>query len=167
MPVLMEPVRYKPGEAIRWLHIGAEDIRKGAKSRARSVVNQSGTEQRPFAQNLKTAAGALLDLGKSAYADALHTQALGTEYVLNERHFDVVQGSTIKTVPYERVKGIEMRGDRASLVLDKGTMSIKPVAHLVAGRVRVPVGWLRNGTEVPYELLVEELAARCGVEIED
>jgi hypothetical protein len=162
----MEPVRYKPGEAIRWLKMGAEDIRKEAKERARSVVNQTGTEQRPFTHNLKTAAGALLDFGKSAYADAVHTQALGTEYVLDESHFDVVHGTTIKTIPYERVKGIEMRGDRAQLVLDKGTMNIKPVAHLVAGRVRVPVGWIRNGTEVPYELLVEELAARCGVEVE-
>lgn len=162
----MEPVRYKPGEAIRWLHVGAEDIRKEARSRARSVVNQTGTEQRPFAQNLKTAAGALIDFGKSAYADALHSQAMGTEYVLDEKHFDVVHGNTIKTMPYERVKGIEMRGDRANLILDKGTMAIKPVAHLVAGRVRVPVGWVRNGTEVPYELLIEELAARCGVDVE-
>jgi hypothetical protein len=30
----------------------------------------------------------------------------------------------------------------------------------------VPIGWDRNGMEVPYELLVEELAARSRVEVD-
>jgi len=37
---------------------------------------------------------------------------------------------------------------------------------VVAGRTKVPVGWRRNGLEVPYELLIDELAARSGRSIE-
>jgi len=162
----MELVRYRPGEAIRWLHTGADNIRKGAQARGRSVVNQTGTEQKTFGENLKTAAGAIFDYGRGAYTEMKHKQAEASEYVLHEAHFDVVSGPAIKTIGYDRVKAIEIKGDRATITLDKGTMSIKPVAHLVSGRVRVPVGWTRNGIEVPFELLLDELAARCKVELE-
>ncbi len=163
----MELVRYRAGEAIRWLQTGAENIRKGATLRGKSVVKQAGVDQRTFGENVKTAAGALVDLGKSAYADMLHNQAQASEYVLQDDHFDIVKGASLKTIPYERVKAIQMRNDRAVLVLDKGDLTIKPVAHIVAGRMRVPVGWTRNGTEVPFDLLIEELAARCHVEIQE
>jgi len=163
----MELVRYRPGEAIRWLQVGAENIRRGAQARGRSVVRQTGTEQKPFKENVKTAAGALMEYGRGTYADLLHTKADASEYVLQERHFDIVRSGSIKTIPYERVKGIEFKGDHAIILLDKGQVTIKPFAHLVAGRAKVPVGWSRNGIEVPFELLVEELAARCGVEIDE
>ena len=158
----MEVVRYRPGEAIRWLQTGAENIWRGAKAKGKSAIEpHSGT----FGQNLKNAAGAIFDYGKGAYADMLHRQADASEYVLLETHFDVVRGSAIKTVDYSRVKKIELKGDRATLTLDAGNLSIKPFAHIVSGRAKVPVGWTRNGMEVPYELLIEELAARCGVDV--
>ncbi len=163
----MELVRYKAGEAIRWLQTGAENSRKDARVKGRSVVKQEGVDQRSFGQNVKTAAGALIDLGKSAYTDLLHDQAQASEYVLQEHSFDVVKGSSIKTIPYERVKKIELEGDKSIIILDKGTMVVKPFAHIVAGRVKVPIGWSRNGIEVPYELLMVELAARCKVEIDE
>lgn len=161
----MELVRYRPGEAIRWLQTGADNIRREARSKGKSVVGQTGVDQRTFGENLKTAASAVFEFGKGAYAEMKHRQAEANEFVLHERHFDIVRNGTIKTVAYDLVKGIEVHGDKAILILEKGSIAIKPFAHIVAGKIRVPVGWSRNGIEVPYELLIEELAARCGVEI--
>lgn len=161
----MEVVRYRPGEAIRWLQTGAENQRRSAQSKGRSVVR--GSETRPLTQNLKTAASALMDLGRGTYADLMHHQAAASEFVLQDAHFDVVNGSSIKTIGYDRVKGITLKGDKAILSLDKGSVTIKPFAYIVAGRTRVPLGWVRNGTEVPFDLLVDELAARCRLEIEE
>ena len=83
------------------------------------------------------------------------------------RKFDVVNGGNIKTVPYDRVLAIHMKGDRTVFTLDKGVVTIKPFAYIVSGRIKVPVGWVRNGIEVPYELLTLELAARCGIEVQE
>ncbi len=163
----METVRYRPGEALRWLHTGAEDIRKSAGERGRSVIRQTGMDQKNLGENLKTAAGALVDLGRSAYADVLHKQAEASEYVLLKDRLDIVKGSKIESIPWESIKGVRLDGDRTRLILEKGHVTIRPFAHLVAGRVKVPVGWTRNGMEVPYDLLVEEIAARARREIEE
>jgi hypothetical protein len=163
----MELVRYRPGEAIRWLQTGAENLRKGAQAKGKVAVTSGAPDARAFGENLKTAAGALLEYSRSAYADLMHRQAEASEYVLHDDYFDVVRGSNIKTVQYSRVTATELDKDRALLTLDKGSLTVKPFAHLVAGRVRVPIGWSRNGIEVPFELLIEELAARCGIELEE
>jgi len=163
----MELVRYRPGEAIRWIQVGANNMRKSAKTRGKGVVGQTGIDQRNFGENMKTAAGAIFDFGKSAYAEVLHRQAEASEYVLEDDHFDIVHGGSIKSINYDRVKQVQMAPDRAKLVLDKGSLMIKPVAFIVAGRVRVPLGWTRNGIEVPFELLLQELSARCGLEPEE
>lgn len=163
----METVRYRPGEALRWLQTGADNIRKVAGERGRSVIRQSGTDQKKPVENLRTAAGALADLGRSAYAEALHKKAEAMEYVLLKDRLDLVQGPRIESIPWDSIKGIRLEGDKAHLILDKGRVTLKPFAHLVAGRIKVPVGWSRNGMEVPYELLVEEIAARARREIEE
>ena len=163
----METVRYRPGDALRWLQTGADNIRKAAGERGRSVIRQTGADQKRVGENLKTAAGALVDMGKSAYAEMLHRQAEATEYVLLKDRLDLVKGNKIESIPWESIKAVRMEGERAHLVLDKGKVTLKPFAHLVAGRVKVPVGWTRNGMEVPYELLVEEIAARARREIEE
>jgi hypothetical protein len=162
----MELVRYRPGEAIRWLQTGAENIRRDAREKGKSVVGQTGTDQKTFGENLKTAASAVFEFGRGAYAELKHRQAEANEFVLHDKHVDIVRNGMIKTISYDLVKSVEMQGDRGTLVLEKGTVSIKPFAHIVAGKAKVPVGWTRNGIEVPYELLIEELAARCGVDIE-
>jgi hypothetical protein len=163
----MEPIRYKPGEAIRWLKLGAETIRKNANVKGKEVIHSGKpTDLRDVGHKVATAAGAIADLGKSAMADLKHDEFEATEYVLLDSGFDLVKGPTIKSIGYDRVKRIEQRGDRLVMHLEKGNVVIKPHAYLVAGSIKVPVGWRRNGMEVPYELLAEELAARCGVNIE-
>ena len=164
----MELVRYRPGEAIRWLETGADNIRKGAQNRGLNLLRQGvGIDSKTIGENLKTAAGALFDFGKGTYAEMMHRQAEDSEYVLQETQFDIVNGGNLKSMPYDRVIALHLRGDRATLTLDKGLVTIKPFAYIVAGRVKVPVGWVRNGIEVPYELLLLELAARCGVEMQE
>jgi hypothetical protein len=160
----MELVRYKPGEAMRWLEVGASDMRKSVQRQSRSLVRREG--DRNIGTDIKQAAGAIVTIGKSAIAELLHRQSMASEYVLHPEHFEIVRPGGAKSVRYDEVKGVRMRGDRASLILEQGAVHIKPHAYIVAGRVRVPIGWSRNGTEVPFELLIEELSARCRHEIE-
>ncbi len=158
----MEPIRYKPGEAIRWLETGAEANRKSAKQKTRDVFAPGV----PTGAKLGQGVAALIDLGKGAWADVLHKQAEASEYVLQEERFDVVSGNSIKSVPYDEIRTIAIKSDRATITLDRGSVIvIKPYAYISAGRIRVPVGWLRNGMEVPYDLLIEELSARSRIEV--
>jgi hypothetical protein len=161
----MEIVRYRPGEAIRWLRTGGEKIRQDAQSRTRTAVQTHSASDRPVMDNLRHISGAMFNVGKGAYAQMVHHLAEGNEYVLQEKHLDIVKGNSIKTIPYDRICGMTLKGDRAILKLDQGSIVVRPVAHVSAGSVKVPVGWNRNGLEVPYELLLEELAARAGVQL--
>jgi hypothetical protein len=163
----MEPIRYKPGEAIRWLETAADTFRKSAKHKGKDAVDpkRDRSDFKKVGASVADAAGAIYDLGKGAWADMLHRQAEASEYVLQEEHFDVVKGGSIKSVEYKRVIEISEKGDTIVVKLDKGNLTIKPYAYIVSGRVKVPVGWSRNGLEVPYELLIEELAARCNVKL--
>jgi len=161
----MELVRYRPGEAMRWLSTAAENERKSAAKKGRSLVRREG--HRTVGRDLGDAAGALLDMGKSAWADLVSLQANATEYVFLEDAFEVIKATGVKRVPYSDVTHIARDDDRIIVELTKGSVTIKPHAYIVAGRVRVPIGWTRNGLEVPYELMIDELAARCGHEVED
>lgn len=159
----MEDVRYQPGEAVRWLQVGAADRRRQAQRQGTSVWRREG--ERSFGRDLKEIAGALTELGRSAMAEIAHRQALAAEYVLHKEEFEAVESGKVRTVRYDSILGIRVKGDRASLIFEQGSLVIKPHAYVVAGRTKVPVGWRRNGLEVPYELLIDELAARCGREI--
>ena len=158
----MELVRYRPGEAIRWLQTGAEHIRREARTKGKAVVDDG----KSFGENLKTAASAVFEFGKGAYAELMHSQAEANEYVLHDAHVDIVRNGSIKRIDYAAVKAMEVHGEKTHLILEKSKVSIRPFAYVVAGKAKVPVGWSRNGIEVPYELLLEELAARCGVDID-
>lgn len=160
----MEPIRYRPGEAIRWLEIGAEDIRRSAKRQGQSIVRREGS--RTISRDLRDAAGAIFDFGKSAVADLLHRQAQASEVILNDESFTIANPTNSKTVKYKDVVDMKLRGDRLSVQLKQGSVAIKPYAHIVSGRIKVPVGWTRNGLEVAYDVLIDELSARCGVTVE-
>lgn len=159
----MEPIRYRPGEALRWLDVGAKDMRKSAARKGRGIVRREG--HRTIGKDIKEAAGALFDMGKSALADLAHRQAMASEYILEDEVFEVSRGGSSKQYRYEEIESIERKGDRVILALDQGSLTIKPHAYIVSGRIKVPVGWVRNGLEVPYEILLDELAARCGKEL--
>lgn len=161
----MEPIRYRPGEAIRWLEIGAEDIRKSAKRQSKSLVRREG--ERTIGKDIREAAGAIFDFGKSALAEVIHRQAEASEVVLMEDSFSIGNAASAKTVPYAEVRGMRRNGDKVTVILERGSVTLKPYAYIVSGRIRVPVGWSRNGLEVPYDVLVDELSARCHVSVEE
>src|SRR5579885_1906789 len=155
----MEPIRYKTGEAIRWLKTGAEATRKEARDKGRAVVQQGAPkDMRDAAGRVATVAEAFMGFGRSAWADFRHSELESTEYVLTDEGFDIVKGTSIKSIPYERVQKMQRKGDRVTITLDRGTLLIKPHAYILAGGLKVPVGWTRNGMEVPYDLLLEELS---------
>lgn len=162
----MERIRYQPGEAIRWLETGSSEGMDTAKRKGKSLVRREG--ERTIGKDLKDAAGAMLGLGRSALAQLAKKQAEATEYSLYEDSFELAStGSATRSIPYKDVTKISWRSnDRVTVELDRGHIVIKPVAHLVAGKLRVPIGWLRNGLEVPFETLAEELAAHCRLDIE-
>jgi hypothetical protein len=160
----MELVRYKPGEALRWLETGAQTRRRSAAEKGRSIVRSEPGST--WGGQIKKAAGAIVDIGKGAYTDLLHRRAQASEYLLHPDHFEVLGPNQALRIPYTEVLAIEQRGDRSVLTHEKGNVTIKPYAYIVSGRIRVPIGWSRNGMEVPFELLLEELSARCGVNLE-
>lgn len=159
----MELVRYKPGEAIRWLQTGAEKSRKDAKSLTKTLTLPE--DATALGQNFKQAAGALAAAGRGALAELLHNQAAAMEYALSEDSFEVIRPNSTKKIRYADVKSIEGSGDRYVLNLERSAHVIKPYAYVVSGKLKVPIGWMRNEIEVPFELLLEELAARCKLEL--
>lgn len=159
----MDAVRYRPGEAVRWLESGAQALRKNAVRKGKAIVRREG--HRSLGKDIKEAAGAIFDMGRSAFAELAHHQAMASEYVLGGEGFEVIKSGSSRTYRYAEVTGLEQKGDRLMLTFDQGSITIKPYAHIVSGRIRVPVGWVRNGMEVPYAILLDEIAARCGKDI--
>lgn len=159
-----EIIRYKPGEAMRWLQSGARTIRRNAQKRGESVIKREG--HRTIGRDIAEAAEALFGVGKSALAELLHRQAQATEFVLHDEAVEIIKSTGSRLVPYSAIKSLKVNKDTVTFSLEQGSVTIKPYAHIVAGSVRVPVGWVRNGMEVPYELLIEEIAARAGIDWE-
>jgi len=161
----MELVRYRPGEVLKWLELGAGEFRRQARARSSEVLRRP--DGSAVSQTIRKAAEAALDLGKGALAELAKLQAERTEYLLGENSFEAIQAGRLRSIRYDAVAEIRQKGDAFQIVLNNGrSMTIRPPAHLVVGRLRVPVGWIRNGMEVPYHVLLDELSARCGVNIQ-
>jgi len=159
----MTTVRYRPGEAMRWLETAANESKKSARLKSREMTPPR--DMHGLGQNVVTAAGALMDLGKGAWAEMLRRQAEASEYILGDDSFEVVKVNSTRKFLYRNIKEIEQRGDKSVVRMESTSITIKPFAYIVAGRIRVPVGWVRNDQEVPFELLIEELSARCGIDL--
>ncbi len=159
----METVRYTTAQAVRWLETGAQGMRFVANAQGRSLVRREG--ERTIGRDVLHAAGAIADYGKSAWADILHTQAQSTEYLLSEDALEVSSSGRTKTIAYSEIISMRLRGDKATIVMERGSLTIRPEAYISSGKIKVPIGWERNEIEVPYEMLLDELAARAGVKI--
>jgi len=120
-----------------------------------------------WSNRVRTVVESALTAGKGALDQVQRKHVEETAYILHADALEYNGLTKTKRVPYNKVKAVrDLGSDRFRIDHEGGSLEIKPVAHLVSGRIRVPVGWIRNGTEVPFSLLIEELAARCGVEIE-
>lgn len=158
-------IRYVPDPAIRWLQYGAKTMRKDAASSGKSLVKRTGL--RGIGKDLSQAAETVVGLGKSAVADLLHLQASKVEYVLGSEYFEIVSSNGIKRVDYSTITAAKKIKDTYHFLMENGAVSISPVAHIVASGIRAPIGWQRNGLEVPFDLLADEIAAHAHLTIEE
>lgn len=159
----MSLVRYRPAEAVRWLEMGSGTTARGAHRRGAAVFR---SEEPDLKRSVRDAAGAIVGAGKSAIAHALHAHSTTVEYVLHDDYLEIVGGAKTRVVAYRDIQRMVSRGDRVDLELADGSIKIAPPAYISVGRVRVPIGWNRNGIDVPFDLLPDELSARCRVNIE-
>jgi len=162
-----DTVVYSPSPCIRWLELGAGGLREDVKDKARAV--KAGIVERNIGDAVMSTVSAAWGAGKAALAEIASRRGEATEYRLEADYFEL--GGILKSVrvAYADVTKIErMPKTRMRFLIRAGhdTHHISPVAWIESGSVRVPIGWERNGIEVPFVLIVEELAARCGLEIE-
>jgi hypothetical protein len=160
-----ETIRYRPSDAVRWLKIGAETMRDSAKKQGAQVVSRDGI--RNLKKDISQAAGALWDMGKSAVADAVHVSALNTEYLLGPDRIEVIRPVGSKIIEYSKIRRIRRNDDVYTVELDQGSFVIAPPAYVTSGAIKAPIGWDRNGHEVEFRLLAEELSARVPCDLLD
>ena len=160
----MNPVVYRPPDILRWFDLASRQSAQDARDRGKAVATLAGESK--ILPTIREAAGAAISLGKGAFGGLVQRQAEETRYDLHETGIEAIDLTKRIKIDYSQVREIVPKGGDKYLVLfNGGSLTIKPVAHLVAGKYKVPVGWLRNGVEVPFLTLVEELAARSQVEV--
>ena len=163
----MDEVVYVPSQCIRWLETGAGGLKDSAKERA--IVARARFQERNFGEAIRSTVSAGARAGKALLAELAGRRGEATEYRFFEDHFELATLLKTESFEYGDVAKIEKGvGSRFRYVvtLPHNRRTISPVAWMESGAVRVPIGWERNGMEVPYILLIEELAARCGLAIE-
>ncbi len=161
----MPTVTYRPPDVLHWFSTGSSEAYLSAKRKGKALA-KSGPEA-SVKQKFFQAASMAADFGRGAGADLVHRHATEAVYRLYDDRLVVKTPLGQQTVAYSEVSAIQAHGkDKFTVEHDAGTLTVRPIAHLVSGRIRVPVGWMRNDIEVPFTMLLEELAARSGVEIE-
>lgn len=155
---------YKPAEVMHWFDTESRRTHAIARTQTKDIARTANEEG--ILPSIKQAATAALSMTKGAYGTVVQKQAQETRYDLFDTGFEFIDITRRVKIDYNQIRQIVAKpGDRYQILYNGGSVTIKPPAHLVAGKYRVPVGWLRNGTEVPYLTLIEELSARSGIEI--
>jgi hypothetical protein len=154
----------QPAEVMHWFDTESKRTNAMAKAQTRDIARAANEEG--LIPGLKQAATAAISMTKGAYGSVVQKQAEETRVDFFDAGFEFVDLTKRIKVDYSQVRQIVAKaGDRYQVLYNGGSLMVKPVAHLVAGKYRVPVGWRRNGIEVPFLTLIEELSGRCGVEI--
>ena len=161
----MQTITYRPPDILHWFSTGSQEAIDSAKRRSRDFTKKAG--ESTVKENILKVAGVAAEFSRGAAADLVHRQASETVYKLFDEEIDVRGPVSSYTIKYDSIRAIYANTkDKFTIEHDAGTLTVRPVAHLVSGKVRVPLGWDRNNIEVPFTMLLEELSARCGVEIE-
>ncbi|MER3413677.1 MAG: hypothetical protein C4327_11885 [Meiothermus sp.] len=149
--------RYRPADAIRWIEIGT---RRTAKPGDLPFEPPGGARDA-----ILDALQKALDFGRTKMAE-FHGQAIrAKEYLLYEDRFEVVASSGTRSVLYADVESLELkRGGSFLFRLRQGRIAVRPYAWLLVLGTRIPLGWERNGVDVPFETLSEEIALRAKVQ---
>ncbi|MCH8274301.1 MAG: hypothetical protein IH851_05885 [Armatimonadetes bacterium] len=153
------PIRYRPADVARWLEIGA-----GSMRRTNAPTRVPGGE---IGRVILETVGKVVGQGKGALVQVAVRRLGHLEYRLYDDRIEVTTASSERCVSYDRISAIEtMRPGEYRVVTRDGALRIKPYAWLNVTGLRVPFGWLRDGMEVPFELLIEELAGRAKIVVE-
>ncbi len=161
----MANVVYKPAEVLHWFESESRRTQANAREQSRDIARTTRGEG--IIPGIKQAAEAAISAGKGAYGSIVHKAAEETRFELYEKGFEFIDLTRKVKIDYDQIRQIlTQSGDRFQILYNGGSIKIKPVAHLVAGKYRVPVGWIRNGIEVSYMTLIDELSARSGVEVD-
>ena len=156
---LMAPIYYKAPDVLHWLDEGgkastAEGKRKFKETSIDANLGSIGDAFHKVARAAK-------DLGKGAIADMTFRHLEEKGYTLYEDAFEFPHQGGVKRVAYSEIREIKAEpDDKFTLLYNGSSLTIKPIAHLVAGHTKVPIGWNRGGMEVRYAMLIEEIAAR-------
>jgi hypothetical protein len=142
------PIHYAPPDLVQWL---SPDLQSEQKARAKPGDGR-------LRDSLRQAATAAAGFGRTAMGEL--------EYLLDEEGFSIPGLTQSRRIEYRDIREIRReKKDRFRLITRSGDLAIDPVAHLVAGPVKAPVGWLRNGVEVAYFTLIQEISARARLDI--
>jgi hypothetical protein len=153
---------YKPPDILYWFDTGSDEALETSRRKGREF----SADPKDIKATLKQAAQAAAEFGRGAMADFAWRKLDEICYTLEDESFEAITLTTHRRIAYTNVTGIMAdKNDKFVIRHTEGSLVIKPVAHLSSGSVKVPIGWKRNDIEVPYLTLVEELAARSGVEI--
>lgn len=148
--------RYRPADAIRWMEIGSRRISKPGDLPSDVPSDARGVVIDAFAK--------ALELGRTKIAEIQSRAIRAREYRLYDDRFEVISSSGTRSVSYAEVQSLELkRGGAFCFLLKRGRVTVRPYAWLSAFGVRIPLGWERNGVEVPFEMLPEEIALRAKV----
>ncbi|MBV6503431.1 MAG: hypothetical protein AKCLJLPJ_01503 [Fimbriimonadales bacterium] len=148
-------VRYKPADIGRWLEMGTASVR---------THRQATEKPAKIPARILEALGTVMSEGKSAVAAVASRQLEKFEVLLGDKSLE----SGGRTLAYSEIKAVTAgRGLLYRFETDDRPFIVKPYAWLEMAGHRVPLGWLRNGIEVPYETLAEEIAARSRVPFSD
>ncbi len=146
--------RYRPADAIRWIEIGSRRIAKPGDLPFEPPAGAKDAILDAFQK--------ALNLGKTKMAELQGRAIRAREYLLYEDRFEVVASSGTRSVLYTDVESLELkRGDSFLFRLRQGRVTVRPYAWLSVLGTRIPLGWERNGVEVPFETLPEEIALRA------
>lgn len=158
----MSTVHYSAPDILQWLGTTGERAKVQGKQLAKSKGDQSGE----ITANLKAVASAAASFGKEALADIVRTKVAVYKVTLYDKGMEIQTLTGTKKVEYSWVTGIdELSNDRFEIKHSNGKAVIKPCGYLLVDRLKLPIGWLRNGLEVSYHTLIEEIAARSSIEI--
>lgn len=161
----MPTATYRPPDILHWFSTGSQEAIESAMRKGRAFTKSAS--ESTVKENIRRAAGVAADFGRGAAAEVLHRQAVDIVYKLHDEQMDVRNASGSHTVTYDSITSILVHPkDRFTIEHVEGTLTVRPIAHLSAGRIRVPIGWVRNEIEVPFSMLLDELSARSDVEIE-
>lgn len=150
------PIVYKPADIARWLELGAQTMRKLSAAEASDDLREV----------VKTALGSVIGQGRGAIAEVMRQRIGALEYRLYDDRFETPRPSGSRSIRYGSIERIvPLKRCEQKIVFREGSFTLKPYAWLTVAGARVPFGWLRDGLEVPWELLVEEIGARARVQV--